>query len=286
MFLVSLAAFFIPAIQIYLVLQQNEIIENQNKYFEIQVYDIVARSMTSGDMSAKQMTGALLARSDLPFLSGLVGEVFGSDYAEALYETDADAATRRLKEAAFRGHLILGLARTIDVHGRTLGSGKLYEQVKPMFAQVMHDATWRVPELLRFSRSTINDDPDLTPEVYRYLFNLGTLMRKQWSLALAADQEGSYFNILASLVARSSRQRVSAFVERGPLSSFFFERALRELLVDLALEPEFGEPPPAVPSDAGAIDKLVRQGFDRLKTGIGEGRGVEWQNLKKLAEVP
>ena len=64
----SIIASMIPMIQIWLVVQQNEIIRNQNEFFEIQVYDIVARSMTQGDRNARLMTGALLSRAEPAFL--------------------------------------------------------------------------------------------------------------------------------------------------------------------------------------------------------------------------
>ena len=72
----TLIAAAVPAFQLWLVVQQNDIIENQNKFFEIQVYDIVSRSMTEGDRNARQMTSALLANAELEFLQGVVEEAF------------------------------------------------------------------------------------------------------------------------------------------------------------------------------------------------------------------
>jgi len=286
MFLISFAAFVIPGIQIYLVFQQNHIIENQNKFFEIEVYDIIARSMTSGEMSAKQMTGALLARSNLDFIDGIVTEVFGAgaEMGVALTSADIDARGRRLREAAFRGHLVLGLSRAIDVHGQDMSAGKLHDRIHPMFAKVMDDAKLRVPELMKLGRSTVMEDSQLAEEVYRYMANLGLLMRKQWSLALTTGEEGRFFDTIAPLLKRASKTRSSAFAEKGPLQAVFFEESIRQLLVDLALEPRFGEPPSAV--GRKSEEKLVKEGFDKLKTGVGDGRGVKWSSLKKLAEVP
>ena len=61
----------------------------------------------------------------------------------ALTSADIEARGRRLREAAFRGHLILGLSRAIDVHGRDMSVGKLHDRVQPMFAKVMDDAKLR-----------------------------------------------------------------------------------------------------------------------------------------------
>jgi hypothetical protein len=59
----SLLASAIPIVQVWLVVQQNRIIGNQTEMFEVQVYDLVARSMTEGDRNARLMTGALLSRA-------------------------------------------------------------------------------------------------------------------------------------------------------------------------------------------------------------------------------
>ncbi|MEL6546880.1 MAG: hypothetical protein AAFQ82_19800, partial [Myxococcota bacterium] len=43
----SLIAFTVPALQVYVMIQQNDIIKNQNKYFNVQVYDIVGRALSN-----------------------------------------------------------------------------------------------------------------------------------------------------------------------------------------------------------------------------------------------
>ena len=284
MFLLALAAFVIPGIQIYLVMQQNEIIKNQNKFFEIEVYDIVARSMTSGEMSAKQMTGALLARSDLGFLDGIVTEVFGagSDMGASLVSTDADTLARRLRDAAFRGHIILGLARAIEVHRADESAMALHKQVYPMFTKVMDDAAPRVTELLKVGRDEVLEDTQTAEEVYRYLANLGTLLRKEWSLALAVDEQAQFFVAVTPLIKRVSEYRASGFAEKSPLATVFFDEAMHQFLIDLALRPQFGEPPPEI---TGNIEDLTARGFAELQKGIGEGRDIKWSNLKRLAGI-
>jgi hypothetical protein len=286
MFLISLAAFVIPGVQIYLVVQQNEIIANQNKFFEIQVYDIVARSMTSGDLASKQMTGALLARSDLPFLEGIITEVFGADMGVALTDADIEAHAQRLRDAAFRGHLILGLSRAIELNGKSMGAGALHAEVAPLVSLIVADATSRVAELFTIDRDALREDRALGEEVYRYIGHLGALLRTSWSLATTAGKEKEYFATLAPLLERSLSRRTSSLSEASPLVTIFFEQAIRDLLVDLALAPKLGQPEPLVPRDRAAVDKLVVQGFERLKAGVGEGRGVNWASLKRLAEVP
>src|SRR5690606_5773371 len=86
MLLLSMIAFVIPAIQIWLVYKQNEIITNQNKFFEIEVFDTTARGLTSGTLSSRQVTSALLAKVDLELLGGMVEGVFESDIGGALTE--------------------------------------------------------------------------------------------------------------------------------------------------------------------------------------------------------
>jgi hypothetical protein len=124
----------------------------------------------------------------------------------------------------------------------------------------------------------------LAEEVYRYMANLGLLMRKQWSLALVTGEQSRFFDTIAPLLRRASTVRLSAFAEKGPLHTVFFDESVRQLLVDLALEPRFGEPPSVVGRESE--EKLVREGFAKLRAGVGDERGVKWKNLEKLAEVP
>lgn len=283
MFFVTMLALLIPATQIYLIFQQNEIIRNQNKFFEIQVYDIVARSMTGGEVSAKQITGALLAKSDLDFLGGIITEVFGEHNIENMPAVQGRAATvRRLQDAAYRGYLILSVARAVDDRAGQVNAEEIDAAVWPMYEKVIKDATLRIPELLRFSKEDALADTAQTEEVFRYLLNLGMLMRQGWSIANAVNKEEAYFETLAPLLAHTSSRLYSGGSEGNPFVTVFYEQALRELLLDLAIKPRLGQPP-QIP--AGNVDPLFEEGFALLKQGVGDQRGVRWANLRRMIGI-
>jgi hypothetical protein len=285
MFLISLGAFIIPGIQIWLFIQQNRIIENQNEYIQVQIYDVVARSMTSGDMSGKLITSALLGSTDPEFLDGIAREVFEADMGGAFTEADLTAAPRRLRDAAFRGHLLLALTRSLEQQGKRVPLDELYTRSAPMFRRVVSDATLRVPELLRFGRDAALSDGELAEEVYRYLFNLGSMLRQEWSLALTMGQEADYFQTIAPLLARVASARGGGLGERSPFQKVFFEDTLHELLVDMALETRWGEPQPSGAA-LGPIEQLLARGFARMKSGVGATGNVNWTGLARQAGLP
>ncbi|MEL7371697.1 MAG: hypothetical protein AAFN74_22425, partial [Myxococcota bacterium] len=88
LFMFSLLALAMPLVQVWLLVQQNQIIENQNKYFNIQVYDIVAQSLTGDDSTAKQITAALLAREDFDLINGIIRSVFAEEGGGTFTEED------------------------------------------------------------------------------------------------------------------------------------------------------------------------------------------------------
>jgi hypothetical protein len=278
MFLISLFALAVPGLQIYLVFKQNQIIENQNKYFRAEVYDIVARSLTSGDLNSKTLTGALLAATDIELVSGIVKQVFDDTGVQFLEEESN--LTRHLRDAAVRGYLIFAVTRVVE-EAKGYSAEELFAQTNESLRMVVNDAVHRVPEILRASDTATMDD-ELTEEVARYLFNIGRLMKKTWSLAIATDAEARFYATITPLIARTSRLR-GINLEDKPFARVFFTNALQELLVDLALEPEFGKPLPPIPSD---IEPVLEEGFKRLKRGVGEGRGVNWTALKRRADIP
>ncbi len=272
--LLSLVAMVIPGIQIWLAFQQNRIVENQNAYYEVQVYDILARALTGDDINAKQVTGALMARTDIDLLGGIIDEVFSADMGVAFTAQDLEARERRLKDAAFRGHLLLGLSRAALVKHENMSLKELNSKLFPLFSKVISDATWRVPELLRLGPSK---DPQLTEEVFRYLSNLGNLLRTQWSIAHRVGYEKQYFAVISPFINRVSRQI-------GTSNSFhtvFYQYAMRELLVDLALKPNFEDQDAIGSQTTEEITAIINEGLQILQTNTTENSKNSWAEFKK-----
>lgn len=254
----SMLAFLVPVVQVWLVFQQNAIIENQDKYFNIQVYDIVARSLTGEHATAKQITAALLAREDFNLVNGIISAVFESETGGAF--TESDAAGGRpvlLEETAARGHLISALVLGLDRHGKSMSEDDLWQQFAPTFSLVVKDAATRLPQLLRLGRKTAFQDPAVGQECFRYLFSLSSVMRRAYSLSRAVDEEEAYFKSISTVIARLSRSPKA----EGAFEAVFVS-AMHELLVDLALEPEFGQGAPDVSTKE--VGPLMKTGLNKL----------------------
>lgn len=285
MLLLSLIAFVIPGIQIWLVYQQNEIIQNQNKFFEIDVFDTTARGLTSGTLSSRQVTSALLAKVDLELLGGMVQGVFESDIGGALTEADLDARTRQMEGAAFRGYFISALAQQLRYRAGSTSVEELNRLAEPMFRAVIRDARFRVPTLLQISRSAATAEGTLMAEVSHYLTSLLSLMRAHYRLAHSLGQEPAYFATLQPLLERATSRRSRLLGEQSPFEDVFFGVGMEELLLDIAQKVEFGQPDPPLPTEAGAIGRLKQAGFEAMKAQMVSDR-VNWSTFKKLAEVP
>lgn len=284
-FFFSLLAFTVPALQVYVAIQQNRIIENQNKYFNIQVYDIVARSITSGDLTAKQITTALLAREDFALLNGIIYQVFASESGGAFTAQDAvHTQPLILREAAARGHLVAALSQAIDRQAAQLDAATLWREIAPTLRFVLQDAAYRVPLVLRFEREATEADPAVTQESYRYLFSLGVLLRKAWSVAVTAEQEAAFFERVGRFLGAVSTFRAKPL--SGQPFVAVFTSAMQELLVDVGLAPKLGEAAPELAADPQRVEALLKQGFERLRGGVGQAAGVNWQGLQRLVEVP
>lgn len=278
----------IPAIQIWLVVQQNEIIgqqtriiEEQRKHSEIQVFDVVSRSMTEGDRNAKLMTGALLSRSDPAFLAGVIDEAFDPELA-GTYRTEAvNASARRLEDAAFRGHLIRAAVR--GIHRRVVAAPEeelatVAEQALPTLHRIMQDAVLRVPEVLRLGSEGGTADGALDEQVDGYLAQVGWAMRLYARLARAQGQTGPMHEDLRQLVRRVKWSRLGESRFASAQAS-----ALRELLVELALEPA---PRDALATDWAAAattpEQAYAQGLAALRQALGE-EGIEWEAMTQQA---
>jgi hypothetical protein len=271
--LISLIAGAVPALQIWLVWQQNQMIENQNEFSRIQVYDIVSRTMTEGDRNARQMTGALLANAQFDFLGGVVEEAFGSGFQWGAYRRDdIDALQRRLEDAAFRGHLIRALVRGIQ-HKATqdVDIGELSEKVTPMIKQILADSADRMPQVMRLGRQEGSIDPALLEQVDYYLIQIGELLRIYGRLARTVGEEKQFFRDIRPLLERVSGQRSideSRFAE-------VYQPILQDFLFELALQPRLQSPSVNLESSGTTPEKALRNGLDRLRKGVGD-KALNW----------
>jgi hypothetical protein len=284
MFMFSLLAFTVPGLQLYVAIKQNEIIENQNKYFNIQVYDIVARSITSGDMTGKQITTALLAREDFQLLNGIIYQVFSTEAAGAFTAAEAtQVQPLLLREAAARGHLIAALVQAIDTQARKTDVDELWRAVDPTMAFVLQDASFRVPQLLRIGDEGASADPGITQETHRYLFNVGSLLRKAWSLSVSAGEEEAFFARLSPFVLAVSQARTRPL--GGTPFATVFSSAIQELIVDLALAPKLGQATETT-SDPQRIQQLLQEGLKRLRGALQGNTQINWDNFRRVIELP
>jgi hypothetical protein len=276
--LFSLLASAIPAIQIWLVVQQNEIIENQNEFFEIQVYDIVSRSMTEGDRNAKLMTGALLSKADLAFLHGVVEEAFNPELAGVSRAEGVQARTRRLEDAAFRGHLVRAVARGVEHRAATEEAEVLYEKAQPMLRRILEDAAGRVPAVMKLGEGDTELDGALAEQVDNYLMQVGEALRVYGRLARSTDEHDAFHRDIEALLRRMAKIDAgsSAFEQayRAALEDFLFEMALRPTLAD----------PPIDWSGADLSPEQARsQGLQALREELGAD-AVDWDALAAQAE--
>lgn len=277
MLLLSLTAFVIPGIQILLVYKQNQIIETQNNLFKVEVYDIVARGLTSGTSNSKLITGALLAgQPDLVY--DIIGEVFSSEGLGQNYQ-GAGGWTRAFEDAAVRGYLVKSLSRNLELQYE---DGKLAEEEQlhradAAFRLVVNDATLRVGSLMRYRGG---EDNGPIEEVRGYLFSLVTLLRVEYKLAVSMGTTDVYFRDVAPLIARIA-SRAASYGD-SPLSSSI-GMMLQEYLLDLGQGLGLGEPTPRLGKEADAV---LNQGFERLTQGVTPHAKTKWSALKTLMAVP
>lgn len=274
----------IPGIQIWLVVQQNEIIQNQNEIVreqkdlsEVQVYDIVARSMTEGDRNAKLMTGALLSRVEPEFLAGVVEEAFNPDLAGRYRSSSVGAARSRLEDAAFRGHLARAAVHSIHRRAVTEDAKALAEQALPHLHLIVADAQGRLPEVMRLGTQASDGGRSnlaLDEEVEGYLIRVGEAMRIYARLARAAGRSDEFFADLQPLLRR---------IDWSGLAGSRFQKALaltlELLLIDMAVEPAPGDPFDADPAAASLTREDARsRGLEALQGSLGS-EGIDWAAL-------
>lgn len=283
MVMFSLVAFAVPAMQLYAMIQQNRIIENQNKYFNIQVYDTVARSITGGDLTAKQITTALLAREDFGLINGMIQQVFSSDAGGAFTAQDA-AAVRPLvlRESAARGHLIAAMTASLERNATPAEAARLWDELKPTLAWVVYDAAYRVPLLLRTAADTTELEPAVVQECLRYVFNVGALLRKTWAIAAHTHNEAAYFATVSPFVTRMGQSRGTS----GDAFGTVLTSTAQEWLIDLVAPPVLGAADSAATQNPAEINSQLARGFELLRANVQAPPGFQWDNVKRLFEVP
>ncbi len=290
MLLLMLFGGVIPGIQIFLVYQQNQIIEKQNELIieqkelsELQIYDVISRSMTEGDRNAKLVTGALLSRADPEFLSRVIDEAFDPLLMGSYGQSSYNATRRRLQDAAFRGHLARAAVKGISRLTQEAKDKKELESVANdaihTLQRILQDSSLRVPEVLRLGKSAQSDGDSkggaLDEEVEGYLRRIGEAIQLYARLARLTDRTDELARDLRPLMRR---------VEWDGLAQNRYRRAnalvFEMLLLDLAVEP-----PPEAPLEVepeGSRQEALATGLKALRELLGE-EGINWDRV--AAEV-
>jgi hypothetical protein len=273
----SLLASAIPIVQVWLVMQQNEIISNQSEMFEVQVYDIVARSMTEGDRNARLMTGALLSRAEPEFLAGVVDEAFHPDLASVYRPEGVTAGTRRLEDAAFRGHLVRAVVRGIEHRIDERSPEELWDVARPMLQRILADSESRVAAVLRIGEGGEAVEGGVAEQVDGYLVQVGAAIRLHGRLARAVGETDTFFADVRPWLTRTAEAKL-----RGNRFEEAHRFALESVLLDLALAPELGDPIPDVGAAGDDPAATLAAGLSVLREGIG-GDAIDWERLSQDA---
>ncbi len=268
----SMLAASIPFMQLWVVVQQNEIISNQNEFFEIQVHDVVARSMTEGDRNARLMTGALLSRAKLTFLADVVDEAFDPELSGIYSAESTKAATRRLEDAAFRGFLMRAVARGVLLRVDD-DRDELVETAQPMLRKILLDAADRVPTLLRFGEGAAELDPELTEQASNYLFQLGAVIRTYGRLARSEGLEKEFAQDLEPLLRRVTARKLQGNKFADP-----YRFSMVAVLLDASAELELGDP--EIDWSDRDIEAARKKGIEWLSGTLGS-EGIDWDAFEK-----
>ena len=272
--LFSILAASIPFLQLWVVVQQNEIIRNQNEFFEIQVHDVVSRSMTEGDRNARLMTGALLSRAKLSFLADVVDEAFDPELSGIYSAEDNKAAKRRLEDAAFRGFLMRAVARGVQLRVDD-DRDELVETAQPMMRKILFDAADRVPLLLRFGEGGAELDAELAEQARNYLVQLGAVIRIYGRLARSEGLEKDFAADLEPLL-----RRVTGLKLEGNRFANPYRFSMDAVLLDASAEVELGDPEIDWESGDRDIEAARKKGIEWLSGTLGS-EGIDWDAFEQ-----
>ncbi|GAB4558098.1 MAG: hypothetical protein Tsb0020_02810 [Haliangiales bacterium] len=275
--LFSLFAATIPVLQIYLVVQQNDIIAVQNRMIQEEQYRGVAEALSAPDRNVRQLSGVLLANTRPEFLEELVEEVFEPSLSIAL---DSENLAKLSADADFRAYVVRAVVRNLEQRGadEEHDTDLLYEQSRPMFRQILRDAAEdRLIKLLRRGRGAELDE-DTRERVDNYIFHIGRMLRVYSRLARSVGEIDDFYADIRPLFQRLASLREVGFGE-------VYRFAMQDFLLDLALEPAFSAAPVADLEAAGTSpEEALLAGFERLKQGLGE-KALNWSLLKRQIGV-
>ncbi|MEM6995896.1 MAG: hypothetical protein AAF721_35625 [Myxococcota bacterium] len=279
--LFSLVATAIPIIQVYLVVQQNEIIENQNEFFRIQVYDVVSRSMTEGNRNARLMTGALLANAEPEFLADVVEETFDPDLAGVWRDEGEGASVRRLQDAAFRGYLVHAVRRSVE---QQLASGadadELHPRTRSMIARVIEDAADRVPQVLTLGADGQRRGDELDEQVDNYLAQVGTVLQTYGRLSRSTDDSEAFVADVRRLLQRTVRMKID-----GNRFEVAYRVALEGFVLDVGAGGKLGDPATPPSTDDGERNAARSAGVAALREALGAD-ALDWAALESQGTAP
>ncbi len=278
----SLIAITVPAFQVWLVVQQNEIIEAQNGLSRIQLYDMVSRAMTEGDRNARQMSGALLARAEIEFLDGVIEEAFLPGQQDNYSQSGVNAAKRRLEDAAFRGYLVRAAVRVAQKRKGTISDRELYRKIRPMFQDILQDSTDRMPRVLKFGQmeeAVKVENEDIAEQVDHYIIQVGELMKVYNRLSRTVGEEDEFYQDFRPLITLLAGRTVDAKARFTPV----YVSVMQDFLWDLALEPEFGESVSLTKANL-TPEKGLDQGIKRLRDKLG-AKALNWTRFKQQVAI-
>jgi len=279
--LFSLVAATIPAIQMYLVVQQNQIIENQNKFFEIQTYDIMVKALTDDDPERSRANGALMANVDLEFMAGAVGEVFDTEQEGfALRREDLDDRDLQYRQAGLRSSFVRAAARGVRQRGRQgMDTDELYTTSRPMFRAIAADAASRLPLILRLGGTGFDNDEE--KKALYYISQIGYMLRVYGRLSRAVDERKQFFADIKPLfteLARSRSVAQSRFAE-------VYRTAFGDFLFDLAVESKFGAQAVTLNGTGLTPEQALSKGIERLRAGLGDD-ALDWKQFEAQVAGP
>ncbi len=267
--LFSMFAASIPFLQLWVVVQQNEIISNQNEFFEIQVHDVVSRSMTEGDRNARLMTGALLSRAKLTFLADVVDEAFDPELAGIYSAQGTKAAKRRMEDAAFRGFLLRAVARGVALRVQD-DRDELVDVGQPMMRKILIDAADRVPTLIKFGEGAGELDPELQEQAGNYLYQLGAVVRIYGRLARSEGLEDEFGADLRPLVARVARLEL-----KGNRFADAYRFSMETMVFEAGEGLKLGDPEVDWSAEDRDLEATRVKGIAALSEALGS-EGIDW----------
>jgi len=285
----SLLAVMIPVMQLWLVSQQNRLVNLQNQLFNIQADDIVARGVTSDNLLINELNGALLSGREIGALNRMLNRIFSAKMGGMMGGLGVDDGRFYLSGTAGRAHLLLALSEALrrPQSEKPISADGLWEMVNDeqegaFSAAVAESAEGRLFVTLGLPRSAYGaQGARLEAECRRYLLGLSQVLRRGWSLALSADEEAAFFARVAPLFARLSQLNPSGDQPLLPA----LVQTFAELLIDLNTRPIYGEPEKPLPEN---VDEALKAGFEVLRQGLirQKAQGIRWKQLASLLEVP